>query len=70
MKKGKVINIMNKQKYKESLKKIGNETIDDLEPVIKKGISSVFDCIKEIIDETLTTIFEKRKSINKKENIK
>lgn len=53
---------MNKQKYKEDLKKIGNETINDLEPVIKKGVNNLFDFVKEIIDDVITTLFEKRKT--------
>jgi hypothetical protein len=59
---------MDKQKYKNDLKKIGNETINDLEPVIKKGVNSVFDFVKEIIDDVITNVFDKRKNSNKKEN--
>jgi hypothetical protein len=57
---------MNKQKYKEDLKKIGNETINDLEPVIKKGVNNIFDFVKEIIDDAISTLFEKRKTSNKR----
>jgi hypothetical protein len=61
---------MNKQKCKEDLKKIGNETINDLEPVIKKGVNNLFDFVKEIIDDVISTVFEKRKSSSEKENNK
>jgi hypothetical protein len=57
---------MNKQKIKEDLKKIGNEIIDDLELVIKKGVSNIFTFFKDVTDESITNIFEKRKKINNK----
>ena len=52
---------MDKQKHKESLKKIGNETINDLEPVIKKGLGNIFDFIKELLNDAISSGFEKRK---------
>jgi len=54
--------VIDKKRVKEGFKKIGNEAIDDLEPVVKKGIGNILDFVKEIIDECVTTVFESRKN--------
>jgi len=55
------MNESKKQKYKEDLKKIGNETLEDLEPVVKKGCNSILEFIKEIFNDFITSLFESRK---------
>ena len=52
---------MNKEKFKENLRKLGNETIDDLEPVVKKSCSNILDFIKETFSDYVTHLFEMRK---------
>jgi len=50
-----------RQKYKENLKKIGNETLDDLEPVVKKGCNNILNIVKDIFEDLITNLFEMRK---------
>jgi len=50
-----------KEKYKQDLKKIGNEALDDLEPVVKKTVSNIFTFINHVFNEQITKLFEKRK---------
>jgi len=50
-----------KEKYKQDLKKIGNETLDDLEPVLKKTVTNIFKFINDVFNEQITKLFEKRK---------
>ena len=50
-----------KQKYKENLKKLGNETLDELEPVVKKSCDNMLDFVKEIFNDFITHLFEIRK---------
>ena len=50
-----------KEEYKQDLKKIGNETLDDLEPIVKKSFSNIFDFVKKIVNDGISLIFEKRK---------
>ena len=50
-----------KEKYKENIKKIGNETLDDLEPLVKKSGERLIDFLKEIITDGITIFFNQRK---------
>ena len=50
-----------KEKYKENFKKIGNEALDELEPVVKKTSSNIMDFVKEIFNDLITDLFEMRK---------
>lgn len=50
-----------KQKCKETFKKIGNDALDELEPVVKKTSDNVMDFVKEIFNDFITSLFESRK---------
>lgn len=53
------------QKIKQNLKDIGNNVLNDLEPVAKKTSGSILDLTKEIINDLITSIFESRKKVKK-----
>ena len=50
-----------KKKYKEKLKKVGNDTVTELEPVIKKGVEDALSILEEVLNDSVTEFFEKRK---------
>jgi hypothetical protein len=52
----------NKEKYAENLKQIKNNTLDDLEPVIKKASNNFLDLVKEFCCDIVSYMFEKRKN--------
>lgn len=56
------------QKYTNDLKKVGNNAINELEPVLKNGVSSIIDIVKDIAVDTISAIFENRKNKNNKVN--
>ncbi len=49
------------QKIKQNLKNIGNNALQDLEPVVKKTSGSILDLTKDIINDFITSIFESRR---------
>lgn len=59
------------KKYKENLKNIGHETLEDLEPVVKKGFSNFIDFTKEVFNDFISGLFEsRRQKRSKNENPK
>lgn len=55
---------MNKEyskKIKQNLKNIGNNALQDLEPVVKKTSGNILDLTKEIINDFITSLFESRR---------
>lgn len=55
---------MNKKQCKEDLKKIGNEALTDLEPVVKKTFNNVFDYVRKVFCEAISDIFKKNRGKN------
>jgi hypothetical protein len=56
-----------KEKYKNNLKKIGDETLNDLEPLIKNSGDKLIDIIKEILHDSISDLFHKRREGKKYE---
>jgi len=56
---------LNKKKYKDNLKEIGKNTLNDLEPVIKKGCSDILNFVNEVVCDTISYLFNKPKSKSK-----
>ena len=61
-----------KQKeIKENLKKVGDETLLDLEPVILKTVERIIESFKEISSELISTFFDKpRTRVKEREDTK
>lgn len=61
-----------KQKeIKENLKKVGDETLLDLEPVILKTVERIIETFKEISSELISTFFDKpRTRVKEREDTK
>jgi len=57
-----------KEKYKENLKQIGNEALDDLEPVVKSSGYKLLDIVKEIFNDIISDLFNRRKGKKDEEN--
>lgn len=51
-----------KEKYKKNLVEARNETINDLEPVVKKGASRIIDIIQEVCYDFISEVFEKTRN--------
>lgn len=47
-------------KYKSNLKKIGNETLDSLDPIIRKVVSNMVELGKEIFNDTMDSAFNNK----------
>lgn len=58
---------MDKKKYKDKLKKVGNETLVDLEPVVVKNVDKLFDVVKEFVNDFISVMFKEPKNEIKKD---
>jgi hypothetical protein len=54
--------IITNKKLKENLKKITNETIDGLEPIVKDQGNKLMEALKEFSNGVITNIFEIRRN--------
>jgi len=51
-----------KEKYKKHLEEARDQTINDLEPVVKNGTSRIIDIIQEVCSDFISEIFEKTRN--------
>lgn len=52
----------NDDKYKNSLKQIGNETLNSLEPIIRKVATNMIELTKDIFNDALDSAFKGKKN--------
>lgn len=50
-----------KEKYKQNLKEVKNQVIDDLEPIVKKSGEGLINLLQEIFNDFISELFKKRK---------
>jgi len=53
---------MDKKKHKDRIKKVKNDVVNNLEPIVKKGLSDAIDVGKDFIEDVITSFFEGKKS--------
>lgn len=57
--------MIEKIKYKDTLKEIGNKTILDLEPIVIEKSNELLDLFKEIKNDFIKAIFNKKRKRTK-----
>ena len=50
-----------KEKYKKNLKDVEQQTIDELEPIVKKSFANLLKVIQEIFDDFVSEVLNKRR---------
>jgi hypothetical protein len=50
-----------KEKYKQNLKEVRDQAIDDLEPVVKKSGDSLIKLLQEMFNDFISELFKKRR---------
>jgi len=58
---------MDKQKFKQKIKDVKNDTVYNLQPVVKQSASDLLEVLKTFVDDVITEIFEKNKKRRKNE---